>query len=205
MRTCDYVFIGLVLLFVGVLAYRAMNENHKETFSQVASCGSITQPQRKVEIVAPEEEEAQFVQKLSHSVENFHDMVEDDADHMEASEESNTYVAECCAPQDMCDKPHGDATFEVYDRKIGQISKSRNYDAGDKIRGDLFICPARPTDAHGSDWFRPSHTNGVLNAGALRFISSGGNNGFTNIQGDDIFNHGGKSSNVDAQYAPPSC
>lgn len=254
LKACDCVFIGLAVLFIVVLVYRAYN-NKKEAFAcGCAPKGDIqpfsnpskvsfdrhevleqaynnpwTNPDNKFPFMvaagaSPDghrqsnpEEQANFNNELSVPCEGngteFFGLVEGmseqehDADAAASADGPNNavFVGDSCLPPSMCADGCNDPTFEVYDRKIGQISKSRNYNAGDKIRGDLFICPARPTDAYGSDWFRPSNTSGVLNAGALRFIAAGGNNGFTNIQGDDIFNHGGKSANIDAQYASAEC
>ena len=250
MRTCDYVFIGLAVLFLGVLGWKLMK--NKEPFTQV-SCGCSGRPEpqpynsysqneiasRKVKLenayndiwsnpdnkypfmvgagatpdghrrhTPDQQKDYNDSIKMPCANNEFMSMVEnmaEDASPKNSTPNTNIYVGDSCLPPSMCADGCNDPTFEVYDRKIGQVSKSRNYNQGDKIRGDLFICPSRPTDAYGHDWFRPSNTNGVLNAGALRFIAAGGNNGFTNIQGDDIFNHGGKSANIDAQYAQPSC
>jgi hypothetical protein len=216
MRTCDYVFIGLALLFVGALVWKIVTDK-KEPFK--VSCGGCSDDRAfaNAEIDEINENENHYnqskynpqVEEDSADVRNqstpeevevyntgnreFMEMVEEDDDENTKPVTNNTFVADSCLPPSMTE--YKDIAFEVYDRKIGQLSKSRGYDQGDKIRGDLFIAPANPTDSYGSSWFKPSNTTGVLNAGALRYIGCSESSGVTNIGNDSC-----KSSNIDVQY-----
>jgi hypothetical protein len=128
---------------------------------------------------------------------DFFDMVEEVGADPSKDPNPAVFVGDACLPPSMTNGLN-DPTFEVYDRKIGQLSTSRLHQYGDMLRGDLFICPNKPTDAYGSQWFAPQNTTGALNAGALRFISQGCSNDFTNVGGDS------DSPNLDLQYASAS-
>lgn len=110
----------------------------------------------------------------------------------------------CGLPETMCNDKCGDPNTYVYDRMIAVVAKTRNYNQGDPIRGDLPICPAAPVDCYGHDWFRPSaRPESDLRAGALRFMGNEGislvnTNSDVNAVRDNCLN---QSSNVSIQYS----
>jgi hypothetical protein len=191
LKTCDYVFIAIAVLFVGALIYKVVDGKKNELFTATVA------PAKVVEF---EETPMKQIEPMTYdNGQNFFGMIEanDEIQEPEVNEpfKEDIFASNgACLPASMSDEGANDSGFEVYDRQIGQITKSRNYDQGDKFRGDLKIAPARPTDSYGNDWFRPANTNGSLNAGAMRFIAAGNNDGYTSIHDDDL-------SNMDRQYA----